>query len=135
MSMTARRAAEQLLAAENAVATLCEAEGIELLVLFGSSARQEAEPSDVDLAVRFGPGVAGDLLSVLDRLYAQVGYEDFDLLDLRRAGPIAQDRALSGGRLLYQAAPGLFANAQIAAMMQRLETAEFRRAELELLGR
>lgn len=67
--------------------------------------------------------------------HSETGYEGFDLLDLRRAGPVARDRALSGGRLLYQAAPGIFPNAQIAAMMERLETAAFRRAELDLLSR
>lgn len=132
---TARTAAERLVTAEDELTALCQAEGIELLVLFGSAAHQDADPSDVDLALRFAPGLEGDLLSVLERLYRLTGYEDFDLLDLRRAGPLARDRALSGGRLLHQAAPGLFANAQIAAMMERLETAGFRRAELDLLSR
>lgn len=137
MSTTARTAAGRLMAAEagDALAALCEIEGIELLVLFGSAAREESDPADVDLAVRFANGVEGDTLSVLARLYEVTGYENVDLLDLRRAGPLARDRALSGGRLLYQAAPGLFANAQIAAMMERLETAELRRVELDLLGR
>lgn len=136
MSMTARTATGRLVAAgADALAALCDAEGIELLVLFGSAAQQDREPSDVDLAIRFAPGVDGDLLSVLERLYGTTAYENFDLLDLRRAGPVARDRALSGGRLLYQSTPGLYANAQIAAMMERLETARFRRDELDLLNR
>jgi hypothetical protein len=40
-----------------------------------------------------------------------------------------------GGRPLYQARPGAFANEQIAAIMERLDTDEFRRLELELMAR
>ena len=53
----------------------------------------------------------------------------------RSQGPVARDRALSAGRPLHQAQPGLYENAQIAAMMERLETREFRRMQLELLSR
>lgn len=137
MSTTARAVAERLLAAkaQHLLAALCQAEGIDLLVLFGSAASSGSDPADVDLALRFAPGVRGDLLSVLQRLYEATGYEGFDLLDLRRAGPVARDQALSGGCLVYEAAPGLYATAQIAAMMERLDTAELRRLDLDVLGR
>jgi len=90
-------------------------------------------PQDVDVAVRFAENAGGDPLSLRDGLYQLTGYEDFDVLDLRRAGPLARDRALSQGRPLHQAQPGLYGHPQIAAMMDRLETREFRRMQLELL--
>lgn len=122
-------------ASSGAVAALCERVGVDLLVLFGSAADDDAVPRDVDVAVRFRPDTAPDLLDLLEELYALTGYEGFDILDLRRAAPLVRDRALSGGRPLYQAGSGVFGNAQIAAMMERLETEEFRRLELELMGR
>ncbi len=47
---------------------------------------------------------------------------------LNRAGPVARERALVGGRPLYQHQPDDFANAQIAAIMERLDTAWLRRS-------
>lgn len=137
MCERARAAAQRLFdgAEDGAVAKLCRQEHVELLVMFGSAVTESDCPGDVDLAVRYARGFSGDPLSLLDGLYRFTGYEVFDLLDLARAGPLPRDRALSGGRLLHQARAGMFANAQIAAMMERMETAGFRRAELDLLGR
>ncbi|WP_420114093.1 hypothetical protein [Pseudactinotalea sp.] len=75
------------------------------------------------------------MLALLDRLHDLTRYEGFDVLDLRRAGPLVRDRALSGGRPLYQDRAGGFGNAQIAAMMERLKTEELPRLELELMSR
>lgn len=118
-----------------ALEPLCTQLGIELLVLFGSAARDAADPADVDLAVRFRQDIPADLLGLLDALYELTGFEGYDVLDLARAGPVAQERALVGCRLLYQARAGLFARAQIGAIMERLDTDELRRVELALLAR
>lgn len=127
----------RLLAAEASgdLAALCARLRVELLVLFGSAAREDADASDVDLAVGFEHGETADLLGLLDGLYQLTGYEDFDLLDLDRAGPVARERALVGIRLLHQSREGAFANRQIAAMMERMDTDEMRRVELELMAR
>lgn len=114
---------------------LCTQLGIQLLVLFGSAARASTDPRDVDVAVRFRKDTAADLLGLLDALHALTGFEGYDVLDLARAGPVARERALVGCRLLYQARAGLFARAQIGAIMQRLDTDEMRRVELALLAR
>jgi|SRR5699024_1656369 len=137
MSESAADAAQRLLdrAERGELAALCERERIDLFVLFGSAGRGESNPRDIDVAVRFAENTRGDVLSLLDGLYRLTRYEGFDVLDLRRAGPVARDRALSEGRPLYQARPGLYGNAQIAAMMERMETREFRRVQLELLSR
>ena len=114
---------------------MCTQLGIQLLVLFGSAARASTDPRDVDVAVRFRKDTAADLLGLLDALHALTGFEGYDVLDLARAGPVARERALVGCRLLYQARAGLFARAQIGAIMQRLDTDEMRRVELALLAR
>jgi predicted nucleotidyltransferase len=135
VSQDARRAAEQLirLAQGDGLDELCSSLGIDLMVLFGSAARAEGEPHDVDLAVRFASS-HGDVLRLLDELYLLTRFEGFDILDLRRARPVARERALVGCVPLYQSRSGLFANAQIAAIMERFDTEEMRRVELELLA-
>lgn len=105
------------------------------MVLFGSAALEVEAPHDVDVAVMFEHVASGDVLALLDELYGLTHYEGFDVLDLDRAGPVARERALVGGRLLHQAHDGLFANQQIAAMMERMDTEEMRRVELELMAR
>lgn len=63
------------------------------------------------------------------------GEERFDLMMLDRAGIVARQRALTRGRKLYEARPGLFADAQIAAAMEYFDTAPLRDMELQLLAR
>jgi hypothetical protein len=101
--------------------------------MFGSAVDQAADPGDVDLAVLAQGDL--DVLGLLERLYTLTGYEDFDVLDLRRASVVARERALLGARLLRESRPGLFANSQIAAIMERMDTDAMRRVELELMTR
>lgn len=132
--ITAEDAVQRLLDVVDSgeLVALCERAGVSLMVLFGSAVDTPEDASDVDLAVSFEAD-GGDVLGLLDELYRFTGYEGFDILDLDRAGPVARERALVGCRLLYQAAPGTFANRQIAAIMERLDTDEFRRIDLGLL--
>lgn len=53
---------------------------------------------------------------------------------LNRAAPLARERAITTGEPLFQRKPGDFANAQIAAIMERLDTDRFRAMELELMS-
>ena len=113
------------------LAKLCELHGIALIVVFGSVLDMEENPADLDLAVRFtAPG--RDQLALLEDLYRITGSEDIDLMVLNDAAPVARERALVGGRPLHQS-PSEFANAQIAAIMERLDTDGFRRLQLELM--
>jgi predicted nucleotidyltransferase len=137
-----RRALERLVdeADTGALARLCRRHAISLLVVFGSATHPDAEdggppPGDLDLAVRFEPDARRDLLTLLDDLYQLIGLEAVDLMVLDEAGPVARERALVGGRPLHQGRPGAFANEQIAAIMERMETEELRRIELELMAR
>lgn len=126
---------------DGTLAALCERQGIELMVLFGSAARSDEDrvdegrvyvPRDIDLAV-WSRTDGLDQLAVHHALWELVGTEDVDLMDLRRAGPVARERALVGAVVLHEGEPGLFANQQIAAIMERMDTAWLRRLELELL--
>lgn len=137
MSDSARQAVRRLCeAAESGdLATLCERADAQLLLVFGSARRVDADPNDVDVAVRFEQGASHDVLGLLDQLYRLTGYEEFDVLDLGRAGPLARERALVGAHVLYEARAGRFASEQIAAIMERLDTDGMRRAELALMSR
>jgi len=132
-------------AARGSLVNLCDEHDVDLLVVFGSVLDPERDARDLDIAVRFGPAEAapasggaahaqGATLKLLDELYLLTGIESIDLMVLNRAGPLARERALSTGEPLFQRHPGDFANAQIAAIMERLDTDRFRAMELELMS-
>jgi predicted nucleotidyltransferase len=125
-------------AGHGALADLCRRHGLELLVVFGSVLRVQLDedgPGDLDVAVRYARGEPPHrLLSLLDDLYRLTGSEDIDVMVLNHADPLARERALTTGVPLFQLGPGDFANAQIAAIMERLDTDHFRRLQLELMS-
>ena len=101
---------------------------VELVVLFGSTAKGRARPrSDVDIAVR------GDGPADLDALYLilapRVGTDRLDLVDLRRAGPLLAFEVARHGRLLFERAPGAFRSFQALASRRYCDTAKLRRAQ------
>jgi predicted nucleotidyltransferase len=111
------------------LALVCERFDVALLVAFGSAARDEALPRDLDLAARFTVDVP-DVLGLLDALSVLAGISEIDLMNLNNAGPVARERALVPGHVLYQREPGSFATAQISAMMERMDTNWLRRLDL-----
>jgi predicted nucleotidyltransferase len=117
-----------------ALADLCRRHAIRLLVVFGSVLDPSRAPHDLDIAIAFERGTTPDLLTLLDELSAVTGVGSIDVLDLAHAGPVARERALVGTLPLYQSQPGVFANAQMAAMTERMETDWLRRLDLELMG-
>jgi predicted nucleotidyltransferase len=122
-------------ATRGALGELCHRHNLDLLVVFGSVLALGSDPRDLDVAVRFGPGDdVHDTLRLLDDLYLLTGSERIDLMVLNRAAPLARERALTTGEPLFQRKPGDFANAQIAAIMERLDTDRFRAMELELMS-
>lgn len=82
-------------------------EGVELAVLFGSYARDDAGGlSDLDVAVRFDRGIDGSRRRrMLDELTVAIqestSVEAIDLVDLDAAGPELGYEALSSGVLVY----------------------------------
>jgi predicted nucleotidyltransferase len=134
-SVRVEHARLQEAARQGAVAELCRRHGLDLLVVFGSVLATGTDPRDLDIAVRFGAGnEAPDTLKILDDLYRLMGSDRIDLMVLNRAAPLARERALTTGEPLFQRKSGDFANAQIAAIMERLDTDRFRAMDLELMS-
>lgn len=120
------------------LAELCRRHGVELMVLFGSAATREPrtrEPQDIDLAIAFLHDEHGDLLAVADDLAELLGGDRLDVMDLASAGPVAMQRALTTGEVLYAQTPQSFTERQIFAINHYIETEPLRRALLESLTR
>ena len=145
MSTTAVEALETLRSAavDGRLAAMCRRHDVNLVTAFGSTVRTSRTgtyaggrpPRDLDVAVRFtGPG--GDLLAVVTDLVELLAWDAVDVMDLARAGVVARSRALGPGcDPLFEAAPGLHALAQMAALTTEMETERLRRWDLELLAR
>lgn len=116
------------------LAELCGRHGVELVVLFGSAVNGE-HPNDVDVAVGFEYGVAKDVIGFAHELAKVVPGDHVDILDLNAAGPVARVEALTRGRVLYEARPSVFAQREIAALGEYLDTAYLREALLRELAR
>ena len=112
---------------------LCERHGIRVLTVFGSAVRATGSPRDLDVAVRFEPGRPGDLLALVDALSVLTGTDLLDVLVLERAGPVARERALVGCLALYESSAGAFAQEQVAAVGERMDTAWLRALDLETM--
>ncbi|MEJ5866966.1 hypothetical protein WDV85_04335 [Pseudokineococcus sp. 5B2Z-1] len=139
MSTTALEALDALRAAasDGRLADLCRRHDVDLVSAFGSAVRASRAdvdgpaPRDLDVAIRFGsPG--GDLVGVVTALVELLAV---DAMDLARAGVVARSRALGpGAEPLFEAAPGRYALAQMAALTTEMETERMRRRDLELLA-
>lgn len=118
------------------VAAICARHRVVLLTAFGSAVRADATPGDLDLGVLFDHRVGKPaVLPLLDDLAALTGYDSIDPVHLNRAGPVIKERALVGSVVLFEAAAGVWANASIAAMLERMDTDWMRRASLEAMAR
>jgi len=91
----------------------------------------DGAPRDPDLGARFADSDP-DILGFLDSLGRLADTSVIDLLNLASACSIAKERALVGSVLLFEHVPGTLARAQIAAMMERMDTDWLRRLDLEL---
>jgi predicted nucleotidyltransferase len=114
---------------------LCQRHGVRVLTVFGSAARADVEPRDLDVAVAFEPHRSADVLALLDDLTQLTMSDDVDRLVLGRAGPVARERALVQCLPLYESEPTAYATAQIAAMGERMDTEWLRALDLETMRR
>jgi predicted nucleotidyltransferase len=122
-------------AEDGRLASLCRDTGVGLLVAFGSAARGERQPADLDLAYARGQhDHQVDVLRLLDALVELTSTGAIDLLDLDRAGPVAASRALGRCLPLYESVPGRFAAEQVRAVVRFADTRWLREAQLAALA-
>src|SRR5690625_1335530 len=119
--------------ADGRLEEVCRAHGVELLVLFGSAVTED-DPGDIDLALAWSRDQRSDLVAFVVSLMEIVG-DSIDVMDLDRAGPVARQRALTRGEVLVELNPHAFAERQMHAIREFIETEPFRRLDLELMAR
>ncbi|SHI92910.1 hypothetical protein SAMN02745244_01350 [Tessaracoccus bendigoensis DSM 12906] len=129
MSRTAELLAR--IKADPGLEEFCVSQGIDLLVLFGSTVTDPATARDVDLAYLAAGDVSQlDVINAFDERYG----DGIDLMDLRRANPIARWEALGPGKILAERVPGTFATQQMAAYGEWNDTREFRELALQVMS-
>lgn len=118
--------------ADGRLEQVCRKHGLALCVLHGSSTHT-ADPGDVDLAVAWQRGCEHDLVALVTDLIDLVG-SSVDVLDLDAAGPVAAQRALTGGVPLVEVVPHTFATRQMRAIRDFIDTAPLRALDLQILA-
>lgn len=121
-------------AASGVLDGFCRRHGIRVLTVFGSAARGEPDPGDLDVGVLTEPDGSLDVGAAVAELAALADFEGVDLVHLNRGGPLIRERALVGSLGLYESEPAALANAQMAAMAERVETDPMRRMNLRMLA-
>ncbi len=106
--------------------------GVAFMGAFGSAARTHGDPSDLDVGVGFSGPVR--LLELVDLLVATTGYDAIDVAVVSGDQPVLDAEALVGVPL-YESRPGVYAEAQMAALGHRRDTARFRALDLERMAR
>jgi predicted nucleotidyltransferase len=112
---------------------LCARPDLQLVVLFGSTARGvRRQQSDLDV------GILGDepldLVDLTNQVICLTHINDVDLVDLRRASPLLAMEVARHGRLLYERAPGLYAQFYSLAYRRYVDTAKLRQAHKDAIA-
>ena len=105
--------------------------GYRLVVLFGSVARGESTPGDVDLAILGPRGAPFDALDATTRLSQALDLGGVDVVNLAHANPVLLMRVAHEGVPLYEATPTEFAEFASLAMRRYADTRKFREAVRE----
>jgi predicted nucleotidyltransferase len=113
---------------------IARARELTLVTVFGSAVDDPANAKDIDIAVMPRWGTSLDILAVINDFMLLTNSDDVDLLDLGRAGPVAREQALTYCEVLYESDPGVFAEAQLRATMERLDTDWLRQLGLRLMA-
>ncbi|WP_166355618.1 hypothetical protein [Phytoactinopolyspora limicola] len=125
------------LAVAGDLATLCDRYEVALLVVHGSvvQSRLDVEPRDLDLAFRGRIGARGDRVGLTNELIDAGRYDQVDLMDLGQAGSVARSRALAPDAVvLHEERSGIFAQEQIRAITEQMETRPLRMLDLKLMA-
>ena len=113
-----------------------ESLNVDLLSAFGSVTRAPdpaiAEPADLDIGVRFDG--AARVLDLIGLLIDVTGYDNIDVAVVTGDHPVLDADALCGIPL-YERTYGDFAEAQMAAIGHKWDTAKFRELDRQLMAR
>ena len=101
--------------------------GARLIVLFGSAARCDAEPADLDIGILCDQPL--DAVGATNHLIRALGVQAIDVADLRRADPLLLALAARDGIPVYEAEPGVFAAFASLAARRFADTRKFRDGE------
>src|SRR5262249_31219046 len=112
----------------------CLRHHVRVLTVFGSAARGGPQARDLDIRVLTEHDHPMDTTAAISELIEFPGTQQVDLVYLNRGGPLIRERALVGSIPLYESEPAALANAQMAAIGERVETDPMRRLNLELLA-
>lgn len=106
------------------------------MVLFGSAAddRSDKPPRDLDIGVLPAPGALLDPVGLSDALAKVAGPAEIDVVDLSHAPVTLRAAALERGVPLYESEGGAWAQAQMAATLERWNTEWLRDLDLRLLA-
>jgi predicted nucleotidyltransferase len=108
---------------------IAEQTGLRMVVLFGSAARGEERPEDLDLGVLGSDREAVDAVDLTNRFTVAMGRQDVDVVDLGRADPVLLMLVARDGIPLYERTPSEFACFYSLAARRFADTKKFRDAE------
>lgn len=118
-------------ASSGVLAQVCARLGVRLLGVFGSATRGRHDASDLDVAVWFsGPP---RLVELVDALVSLTGFDAIDVTVLNDADPVIRAEAMCGPGL-FEAEAGAWATAQMAAVVERWDTARIRQLDLRRMA-
>jgi predicted nucleotidyltransferase len=113
----------------------CRRYHIRVLTVFGSAARGELNPRDLDIGVLVEFDAEFDIFAAAAELIGWLHLDNIDLVHLNCGGPVIRERAMGPGSSgLYESEPGALASAQAAAITERMETDSMRRLDVELMA-
>lgn len=137
VAIGAREALDRLRAALDAgeLDPLLERFHVDLMSAFGSANQAPepaiSDPADLDIGVRFDGPVM--LLEVINLLVDVTGYDNIDVAVVTGDHPVLDADAMCG-LPLYERVSGDFAEAQMAAIGHKWDTARFRELDRKLLA-
>lgn len=105
--------------------------GARLVVLFGSAARGEATPEDLDVGM-LAPSPFDDVAAT-NAFTRDLNTQDVDVTDLRRADPVLLALVARDGVPLFEREPGEFSRFVSLAVRRFADTRKFREAQAAAL--
>src|SRR5947208_6016042 len=113
-------------AIRDVAARIATERGYRLVVLFGSAARGESAPRDVDLGIIGPADTELDVLATTTAFIQALGTSAVDVVDLRRANPVLLMSVARDGVPLFEATGSTFSVFSSLAMRRYADTKKFR---------